>query len=215
MQRSHQLAVVAGQLVAGLCAVYAMVLAIGLLTLPSKDHPIQDPWFTAMEFLILGIAPAMVAFCVGLQAWVPSANRTAALCAVTFMGMCATVTGSVHFSVLTLSRLPPFNSQEWASAVFAFRWPSVAYALDILAWDVFFSIGAACAAVALGGISRLRLERWLLGTSAVLALGGLAGVPLADMAIRNIGIIGYALVFPVAAALIAKKLPDCGEQSAA
>jgi hypothetical protein len=41
-----------------------------------------------------------------------------------------------------------------------------------------------------------------LGVSGVLALAGLAGVFLNDMQVRNIGIVGYAVVFPVAAALI-------------
>ena len=90
--------------------------------------------------------------------------------------------------------------------MFAFRWPSVAYALDILAWDVFFPIGAACTALALRGLTGLRLERRLFGASAVLAVLGLAGVPLAEMAVRNVGIVGYAVLFPVAAALIARKL---------
>jgi hypothetical protein len=43
----------------------------------------------------------------------------------------------------------------------------------------------------------------LLIVSGVLALAGLAGVVTGDMRLRNIGIIGYAGVFPVAAALIA------------
>jgi hypothetical protein len=31
---------------------------------------------------------------------------------------------------------------------------------------------------------------------------GLAGVPLANMQVRNIGIIGYGLLFPIAAAVL-------------
>jgi hypothetical protein len=206
MQRMPYLAIAAGFSVAGLTASYAFVLVLGLLKLPSPNHQIQEPWFTLMELLILAIAPAIVMFCIGLHAWVPPANRAAALSAVIFMSSCATVTSAVHFSIFTLAKLPAFQSQEWAPLVFAFRWPSVAYALDILAWDVFFPIGAVSTALALRRIPRFRLESWLLGSSAALAVIGLVGIPLADMSVRNVGIVGYALVYPFAAALIARKL---------
>jgi hypothetical protein len=39
--------------------------------------------------------------------------------------------------------------------------------------------------------------------SSVLALVGLLGVPLANMQFRNIAIFGYAVLFPIAAALLA------------
>ena len=39
--------------------------------------------------------------------------------------------------------------------------------------------------------------------SAVLAFLGLLGVPLANMNVRNVGIVGYAVLFPIAASLAA------------
>jgi hypothetical protein len=70
--------------------------------------------------------------------------------------------------------------------------PSVVYALDILAWDLFFGLSMLFASrVFLKG----RLERILailMIMSGVLSLAGLAGVYLSDMGIRNIGIVGYA-----------------------
>jgi hypothetical protein len=38
--------------------------------------------------------------------------------------------------------------------------------------------------------------------SGVLTLAGMAGVLLSDMQVRNIGIVGYAVIFHLAAALI-------------
>ncbi len=46
------------------------------------------------------------------------------------------------------------------------------------------------------------LARALLYISAVVSFIGLAGVGLDDMYIRNIGIIGYAVVFPIATAVM-------------
>ena len=188
--------------VALLCLCYAVVLALGLLTLPSPAHQIQEPWFTLMELLILLIAPAMVVFMLTLHAWVSEQHRAFALGAVAFMSMCAALTCAVHFAVLMLSRQPTLSSQAWTRDVLSFRWPSVAYALDILAWDLFFPIAAICAALSVQGPGLRNVVRLLMYCSAVLALVGLAGAPLANMQVRNIGIIGYAVLFPIAAALM-------------
>ncbi|MCB1349941.1 MAG: hypothetical protein KDK11_15370, partial [Maritimibacter sp.] len=67
-----------------------------------------------------------------------------------------------------------------------------------LAWDVFFPLMALAAAAALPGTGAARIARALLVASAVLAFAGFLGIPLANMQIRNIGIVGYALVYPAA-----------------
>lgn len=186
-----------------LCIAYAVVLGIGLLTLPSTDSPIQDPWFTLMELLILVLAPTMVAFTVGLLAWTQVPRKPWAQLGITFMSMCALVTSCVHFTVLTLSRQSDFEAGSWHTLVFAFRWPSIVYTLDILAWDAFFPLAALCAALAIQGSGLAGLARKLLYASATLALVGLAGVPSGNMNIRNIGIVGYLVPFPIAAFLLA------------
>ena len=73
----------------------------------------------------------------------------------------------------------------------SFRWPSVSYALDILAWDVFFALSVLFAAPAFSG-DRLTvaIRVVLLIARGVLALGGLSGVIVGDMRLRNIGVLG-------------------------
>ena len=44
----------------------------------------------------------------------------------------------------------------------------------------------------------------LLIVSGVLALAGLSGLALGDMRLRNLGVLGYVGVFPIAAALLAR-----------
>jgi hypothetical protein len=161
-----RIGVAAAGAVAFLCLCYAIVLVLGLLTLPSPTHQIQDPWFTLMELLIVLIAPAMVVLMLALHAWVSEQYRTLAMGAVTFMSMCAALTSTVHFSVLTLSRRPAFGGQAWAGEVFSFRWPSVAYALDILAWDLFFPIAALFAALGIQGAGLACMVRRLMYLSA-------------------------------------------------
>ena len=200
---SPRLGIIAGYALAVLCLIYAIVLAIGLYTLTSPDQPIQQPWFACMELLILGIAPLAVAFMVALHAWATDKRGPISLLGIVFMSMCSVVTCGVHFVILTLSREPRFAALSWAPVVFSFRWPSLAYALDILAWDVFFPLAALCAALTVSGPGPANVARSLFLASAAFSLLGLAGVPLSNMRVRNIGIVGYVALFPIAAVLMA------------
>src|SRR5215216_2829947 len=122
---------------------------------------------------------------------------------VIFMSLLAGVTCSLHFCILTLSRQHEFTGQSWLPLVLSFEWPSVAYALDILAWDIFFALSMLFAAPAFSGS---RLAAWicvLMIASGVLSLASLSGVVAGDMQLRNIGIVGYVEVFLVVAALLA------------
>ena len=195
MSRTGRLA--AG-LIVGLQLAYAIVLAMGLMALPSADVPIPDPYFTAMELLILLIAPLLVVLMAALHDAVPEERKLFSLCALVFMAMCAALTSLVHFLVLTVSRLLP---GDWES-VFAFRWPSVAYAADILAWDVFFALSVLSAARVFRAPGLSRWTGQVLLVSGVLSLLGLLGVATGEMQVRNIGIVGYAVVFPVAALMM-------------
>ncbi|MBK6594126.1 MAG: hypothetical protein IPG23_16210 [Burkholderiales bacterium] len=197
-----RMGIISGIAVAILSILYAIVLSIGLLTLPSPDLPIRNPWFTVMEVLILLIAPAMVVFTVGLHSWALADRKSLSLLSVTFMSMCAIVTCCVHFAVLTLSRELIFTEGTWSRLVFDFQWPSVVYAMDILAWDIFFPLAALSAAGAVHGAGLAGVARNLLLASAALAFIGLAGVPVASMNIRNIGIIGYVVLFPIATVML-------------
>lgn len=210
-----RLGVASGAAVALLCLAYAGVLSVGLLTLPSPEHQIQEPWFALMEVLIIGIAPAMVALTVALHAWAPAGRKALALASVVFMSMSAVVTCAVHFPILTLGHQPEFVGEPWAHLIFSFRWPSVAYALDILAWDVLFPLAALFAATTVQGPGAASAVRALLFASAALAFLGLAGVALADMQVRNVGIIGYAVLFPIAAALLANLFRRASYENAA
>ncbi|HZP19562.1 MAG TPA: hypothetical protein VFB16_05080 [Bauldia sp.] len=185
---------------ATLIALYAVTLVVGLASLASPNDAIADPMFTILEVLIIGLMPATVALIASLHAWAPEERKPHALVALVFMALVAVVTSAVHFCVLTLSRAEVFAGLP---QVFAFRWPSVVYSLDILAWDIFFPVSVLFAATAISG-SRLALwTRATLVASGVLSFAGLAGVVTGDMQLRNIGIVGYVPVFFVATILLA------------
>lgn len=191
---------VAARAVFLLLIAYAVTLVLGLLSLGSPDDPIGDPYFSLMEVLIILMAPSMVIVMVAVHAYAPPDARAYSLTALACMTVMAGITSSVHFVILTVSRqieaiLP------WTSYLFSFEWPSVAYALDILAWDVFFALSMLFAAAVFRTGRLERTARVLMIASGVLSLAGLVGVPLADMSLRNIGILGYVgfslAVFPL------------------
>src|SRR5215217_54466 len=162
-----------------LLVAYALTLAVGLASLESPQQPIGDPMLTTLEVLII----VMVA----VHAWAPMEAKTLTLTSLVFMGLLARVTFVVHFCVLTLSRQPEFVGRPWKSLVFPFAWPSVVYAVDILAWDVFFPLSMLFAAPVFRGSHLAAWIRVLMIASGVLSLAGLSGVVAGDMQLRNIG----------------------------
>jgi hypothetical protein len=186
-----------------LLVAYAVTLAVGLASLKSPQQPIGDPMFTILEILIIVMMPAMVALMVAVHAWAPPHAKTLTLTSVVFMGLLAGMTSIVHFCILTLSRQPEFSGQSWVPLVLSFNWPSVVYALDMLAWDIFFPLSMLFAAPVFGGSRLAGWIRVLMIASGVLSLAGLSGVVSGDMQLRNIGIVGYLGVFLVVATLLA------------
>jgi hypothetical protein len=186
-----------------LLVAYAVTLAVGLASLESPDQPIDDPMFTMLEVLIILMMPAMVALMVAVHAWAPPPAKTLSLTSLVFMGLLAGVTSIVHFCILTLSRQPEFAGQPWEPLVLSFEWPSVVYALDILAWDVFFPLSMLFVAPVFGGGRLAAWIRALMIASGVLSVAGLSGVVTGEMQLRNIGIVGYVGVFLFVAALLA------------
>jgi len=191
-----------------LTVIYLVTTVLGLLSLKSPQDPIGDPYFSQMELLTILIAPLMVVSMVAVHAYASHEAKAYSLTALVFMILLAGITSSVHFVVLTVSRQVEAAGLTSAALFFSFQWPSVVYTLDILAWDWFFGISILFAAFVFKA-GRLEIAvRILMIISGVLSFVGLIGVPLANMQVknwfiyRNIGIIGYAAIAPVAFLLL-------------
>lgn len=192
---ARRLGIASATLVAVLLLAYAATLAAGFASLESADEQMGDPYFTLLEVLIIVMMPPMVSLMAAVHAWAPASRKALSLTSVVFMGLVASVTCALHFVILTLSRQPEFSTLEHWPLLVSFEWPSLAYALDILAWDVFFALSMLFASGVFSG-SRLAVSvRVSMVLSGVLALAGLSGVMTGDMGLRNIGIVGYVGVF--------------------
>jgi hypothetical protein len=177
---------------------YAVTLSIGLASLKSPQEPIGEPMFSILEILIIAMMPAMVAVMAAVHAWAPVRLKSLSFVAVIFMALVAGVTCCLHFAIFTVSHQPVFAEQSWAPLFFNFTWPSLAYAIDITAWDIFFPISILFAAMVFSGSRLANWVRWTMVVSGILSFAGLLGVAYANMQLRNIGIVGYVGVFLVA-----------------
>lgn len=173
--------------------IYLVTLILGFLSLKSPDDPIVDPYFSILELLIILLAPMMVFCMVLVHKSTPEKLKTYSLTALIFMSIMVCITTCLHFMILTLSRQEVFSGQTWSSLVFSFTWPSLAYSIDILAWDFFFALSMLflSATFRKKGLEK-RIQIFLI-ISGILSLIGILGIPMNNMQVRNIGIAGYTI----------------------
>ena len=129
-----------------LLMIYIPITIIGTLSLKAPVDPISDPYFTIMEILILLIVPFLLLSMAVIHIYANPEDKVYSLIASIFMILLAVITSSVHFIILTVSRQIEAMGFSWARLFFSFEWPSVVYALDILAWDLFFALSMLFAA---------------------------------------------------------------------
>lgn len=190
--------------------IYLIITVLGFISLHSPDEQIGDPFFTMMEVLILLIAPSAVISLIGIHFCTPLRDRIFSFISVAFMLLMAGISSCVHFAILALSHHPEFNKIAEIDLVFSFRWPSIFYALDILAWDWFYAIALLFLAPIFKGDKLNKLIKILILVSGFLCLTGLVGIPLNNMQVRNIGIVGYGVIGPFIFLLMAININSIG-----
>lgn len=183
---------------------YVVVALLGFLSLKSPSDPIGDPYFSLMELLIIITAPLILIVMIAVDAYTNAELKIFSKIALIFMTIMTAITSSVHFVILTFSRQSEVLNLTWMPIFFSFKWLSVAYVLDILAWDWFFALSFLFASRVFGNGKFEKPVRILMIISGVLSLIGLLGIPLNNIHIRNIGIIGYALISPAIFLLLSK-----------
>ncbi len=183
--------------------VYTITTILGFLSLKSPLDPIGNPYVSIMELLIIPLTLLYLISMVSIHAYATPEVKVYSLVALCLMIVLSCISSCVHFVVLAVGPEISATVKIWGSLLISWNWPSIVYALDILAWDWFFALSMLFASLVFKGSSGLEKSiRILMIISGVLSLAGLIGVPLGNMQIRNIGIIGYAIVSPVVFLLI-------------
>jgi hypothetical protein len=172
---------------------YVVTLAVGFAS-AGLAKPIVDPVLAVMEILTLLSAPILVVLMAAVHAYAEPRHRVHGSIAFAFMVLMAGLTSSVHFVELTAVR---------QSAAASLTWPSTAYALELLAWDVFlgFSLLFAAPVFTAGKLEgAIRAGLYVAGT---LCLVGVLGPTSGDMRLQFIAVAGYAGVLPAVFLLLA------------
>jgi hypothetical protein len=175
---------------------YALTMVIGFSSMGNVRDPLPDPYLAVAEVLILLMAPCMLTLMIAVHACAPVHLRAFSLSAVGWMLILAGVTMTVHLVELTFVRRINPAQVPGFDRLLNFQWPSLLYAADIAAWDLFLGLSLLFAAPVFSG-ARCRWARRGLLTSGSLCLLGLVGPAFNALAWREIGIFGYAVVFPV------------------
>ena len=187
--------------VVALGALYLIVLVRGVAVF-GLVTPIGDPILAIMEVLTVLSAVAITVMVATITTNASPARRVYGTLALTFTGLFAGATTLVHIIALTAAR---------QLAVPTLVWPSVLYAAELSAWDALLGVALVLVALTFDASPRLVWIRRGFATAGILCLIGLIGPALGRMALQRIGIAGYAVVLPLACALVAR---ECRYQTA-
>ncbi len=173
---------------------YIVALIVGIVT-RGVSAPIVDPLLAVMEFLTLVAAPFMLAMMAAIHGRAPEKRKTVSAIGLAFMVLATGLTSAVHFVALTATR-------QLGSA--SLVWPSTAYALELLAWDVFLGLSLLFASFSFEDSGRERKVKRGLLICGILCVLGVLGPAVGNMRLQLIGVFGYAVVLPVVCLYVSK-----------
>ncbi len=156
-----------------------------------------------MALLIVLMVPWMVACMVAVHAYAPPELKAYGLTALVFMSLLAGLTSGVNFTLLIVNHLGNAAGAPWLPLFLPYKWPAVAYALDIFAWDWFFALSMLFAAPIFRGGRLEKTVRILMIVTGILSLSGLIVLPFSALQAIHLGIIGWGVAGPVVFLLLA------------
>lgn len=173
--------------------IYIVLIAIGIMTQSKENGYIKDDIRILMEILTMFSAVLLLLFTISINQLVEDERKVFSLFSVLMMLGLVILTFSCHFINITVGKELNDSNKSFSYLV-SLTWPSVIFAIDILAWDVFFGFSF----IALG-ISIIKSKIWgilpiIMIVSGILSLVGLIAIPLKNMNIRYIGVFGYTVM---------------------
>jgi hypothetical protein len=193
---------------------YAVTMGAGFAAMGNLSRPLEDPYLAIMEVLILVMAPVLVLLAVVIHACAPDGTRTYSMTALGWMLLTAGFTMTVHLVQLTVVRRIDPGAIHGFQYLFNWHWPSVLYGVDIVAWDIFFGLALLFAAPVFHAAGQVAVRNGLL-IAGVMCVAGVIGPAVNHIALRQIGIIGYAIVWPIVCVPLSKAFRQAGLPSGA
>ena len=148
---------------------------------------------------------ALIIAMASIYAYAAPERRTCALAALAFIIIFAAMTDGVHFVSLTACRqMDPAQCPRLNHRLSTGEWPTVALALDLLAWDFFLGLSMLFAARVFSGNQRARPMRLCMTATGALCLGATLGPVSGHMKLQYLGIVGYGFFLGITFALLAR-----------
>lgn len=169
--------------------VYLVVLGLGFAR-HGLSEPITDPVLAVMEVLTLASAFPLVSLVLAVLLVAPEERRAHGILALCFIVMFATATSAVHLVLLTAGRQLGMEGLVW---------PSPAYAVELLAWDLLLGVALIFCAAALDPRQASPALRRGVHVTGLLCIAGIIGPVLGNMRLQLVGVFGYAIALPVVA----------------
>jgi hypothetical protein len=176
-----------------LTALFAGGVAVGVPT---------EPYLAIAEILTLVGAIIQVSLIATIHECAPPRAKPLTLMALGWMMVMAALTAAVHFVQLTVARRIDVAATPGLARVFGWEWPSLLYAVELLAWHLLFGLSLVFAASAFRGRGAEAAVRIGLRTTGFLCIVGLVGPAVGNLNWRMIGAFGYGFVFPVVCVVI-------------
>ena len=172
---------------------YSVASGLGFLSLESPLDPIGPPFLPIMTLLLILTVSLMVVVMIVVHAYAAPEHKIYSMIALVFMILLAAITSSVNFAVLVVSSQSDFAGAPWLPLFLPYKWPAVAYALDIFAWDWFYALSMLCAALVFRGGLLERMVSIAMLFSGGLSLLGLIVLPFAVLPAIIICIVGWGV----------------------
>ena len=182
---------------------YSVTSGLGFLSLESPLDPIEAPFLPIMALLLILMASWLVVTMVAVHAYAAPEHRVYSMTALAFVILLVGITSSVNFAVLIVSSQADFAGAPWLSLFLPYKWPAVAYAVDVFAWDWFYALSMLCAAPIFRGGRLERMVRVVMLVSGGLSLLGLIVLPFAVLLAIVISIVGWGVAGSIVFLLLA------------
>jgi hypothetical protein len=192
--------------------VYGIIVITGIVI---GQGILSEPYLTIAEVLTAVSAPLLIVLMASIHISAPQSAKVFSLSAFGWMVLLAGTTCIVHFVNLTLWRQIGIQQKTDYILMLGWEWPSMMYAIELLAWHFFFGLSVFFAGLAFKGHGLLKAVRIALLTTGLLCIVGLAGPLVGDLVWRLPGVFGYGIVFPITCAMIARVFKNAISNAAA
>jgi len=184
-----------------LFVVYDLIVISGIVI---GQGVLKEPYLAIAEVLTLVGALLLILLIAAIHECTPQSAKVFSLTALGWMVLLAGSTVIVHFVNLTLWR--QISAQQKIDYVrfLGWEWPSMMFAIELVAWHLFFGLSMFFAAFAFKGGGWEKAVRITLIAIGLLCILGLIGPAVGDLIWRLIGIFGYGVGFPIVCVMIAR-----------